>query len=384
MKVNKIFAVLFFFGLSIKCSYSQEFGLNFNHNPENIDFKYVEKIKPEWIRTTPRILDYADGLLNPDTDTGIQKLVDAGKQGYQIAFGFRWDFRNRNLAMPKPGSEREASYFKMVDRILERVGPYVDIFTLGNEPNLETIESDLQYSEGNKVPLVVFTEQLLNHVKAFYNKHPDWKMPQFYTGSLPALFEKKEQNKPGVYELIKFTQQRDDIEGLAIHLHIRDTLQIEQSFDFVRNIMPKKPIIVPEFSLFRLYNKHFGDKIGASLKGQEFAKKYQLNPDLKVHEWLTLVHAGKVPYQQWEEFFLSQDWYIPGYLKTYYRYFKKYNVTLATYPLLQQGFAKIVTEKSASWFLNPLFLQKSFGLNNKGEYYVNPLSYPDYIELMKK
>src|SRR5690606_8747049 len=151
MKVNKIFTVLFFFGLSIKCAYSQELGLNFNHNPENINFKYVEKIKPKWIRTTPRILDYADGLLNPDTDPGIQKLVDAGKQGYQIAFGFRWDFKNRNLAMPEPGAEREAFYFKIVDKILERVGPYVDIFTLGNEPNLESIESDLQYSEGNKV-----------------------------------------------------------------------------------------------------------------------------------------------------------------------------------------------------------------------------------------
>ena len=77
-------------------SYSQQLGLNFNHNPENIDFKYVKKIDVKWIRITPRILDYTDGILNAETDTGIQKIVEAGKMGYNIAFGFRWDFKQKS------------------------------------------------------------------------------------------------------------------------------------------------------------------------------------------------------------------------------------------------------------------------------------------------
>lgn len=369
--------------LSITNSNAQQLGLNFNHNPENIDFNYVKKIGVKWLRITPRILNYTDGILNADTDTGIQKIVEAGRMGYNIAFGFRWDFKHRNLAVPQPGSPKEAEYFKTVDKILDRVGEYVDIFKLGNEPNLETIESDLQYNKQNKVPLVVFTERLMDHVIEYYKNHPSWKVPELYAGSLPALFEKAQQQKPGVYELIKFAQNRPEIKGLAVHLHIADTLQIPQALAFVRTIMPDKPIIVPEFSLFRLYNKHFGDKVAASDRGAAFVKKYHLSPDIKVHEWLGLVNSGKIPYQQWEEMFLSQDWYPAHYLNTYYRYFTKYNVVLATYPLLQQGFDKDVRTESASWFLNPLFLQKSFSLNPQNEYYVNPLSYPDFTKLLK-
>ncbi len=193
-------------GFATTNAYSQQLGLNFNHNPENIDFKYVKKIDVKWIRITPRILDYIDGKLDAKTDTGIQKIVEAGKMGYQIAFGFRWDFKHRNLAMPLPGSAREAEYFKTVDLLLDRVGKYVDIFKLGNEPNLETIESDLQYDKEKKVPLVTFTARLMEHVIGYYKSHSSWKMPEIYAGSLPALFEKAQQQKPGVYELIKFAQ----------------------------------------------------------------------------------------------------------------------------------------------------------------------------------
>lgn len=384
-RLNLLFTLILFINVAnIPCSFSQDLGLNFNHNPENIDFKYVERTRVKWIRTTPRILDYVDGRLNAATDTGIQKIVEAGKRGYKVAFGFRWDFKNRNLTLPEPRSAREAEYFSVVSKILDRVGPYVNIFKLGNEPNLETLESDLQYNNNKKVPLVVFTERLMDHVITYYKKHPSWKMPEIYTGSFPALFEKAQQEKPGVFELIKFTQQRPEIKGLAVHLHIADTLQIPQALEFVRTLMPDKPVIVPEFSLFRLYNKHFADRIAKSARGAAYIRKYGYPQNLKIHEWLTEVHSGRIPHHQWEEMFLSQDWYPPHYLNTYYRYYRKYGVVLATYPLLQQGYAKNVTPSSASWFLNPLYLQKSYGLNDHHEYYINPLSYPDFIKLLKR
>lgn len=362
----------------------QEFGLNFNHNPENINFTYVQQLPVKWLRTTPRILDYVDGKLLLANDTAIQKVVDAGKKGYRIAFGFRWDFKKRNLAMPAEGSEREMVYFQMVDQILERVGPYIQVFTLGNEPNLETMDADLQYNQHKQVPLVLFTERLLTHVLDFYKQHPNWPKPKIYAGSLPALFEKKQQQTPGVTELIKFAQREPRVAGLAVHLHISDTLEIPAAFHFVRSIMPNKPIIVPEFSLFRLYNKHFGDRIANNTKGKAFVQQYHLPADMKIYEWLSLVHAGKIPPQQWEGMFLSQDWYPAHYLFTYDRYFKQYGVILATYPLLQQGFEKQVKPSSASWFLNPLFLQKSFGLTKTGEFVKNPLVYADFVKLAKK
>lgn len=381
-KKIRYLAILLFSFLAIQVK-AQEIGLNFNHNPENIDFNYVRKLPVKWIRTTPRILDYVDGKLDAVNDIAIQKVVDAGKMGYQVAFGFRWDFKNRNLVIPRAGSARESAYFRVVDQLLEKVGPYIQIFTLGNEPNLETTASDMQYNQNKEVPLVLFTERLLDHVLNFYKQHSDWSKPQVYAGSLPALFEKKQQQLPGVIELIKLTQREPEIDGLAVHLHIGDTLQIPAALDFVRSIMPNKPIIVPEFSLFRLYNKHFGDRIANSTRGRAFVTKYQLPADIKLYEWLNLVHTGKVKIGQWEELFLSQDWYPAHYLLAYNRYFKHYGVVLATYPLLQQGFAKMVTPTSASWFLNPLFLQKSFGLTASGEYEKNPLVYADFLSLLQ-
>lgn len=379
-KHNYITLFLLLLGVQLR---AQEIGLNFNHNPENMDFHYIRKLPVKWVRTTPRILDYVDGKLNAVNDSAIQKVVDASKMGYRVAFGFRWDFKHRNLTVPAAGSSREANYFKVLDQLLERVGPFIQIFTLGNEPNLETIESDLQYNGDKQVPLVQFTKRLLAHVLDFYKQHPNWVKPSIYAGSLPALFEKRQQKLPGVIELIKLAQDEPEIDGLAVHLHIGDTLHILQALDFVRSTMPQKPIIVPEFSLFRLYNRHFNDHIGGSSKGKEFIQKYQLPANIKLYEWLNLVHAGKVTIDAWEELFLSQDWYPKHYLLTYDRYYKQYGVVLATYPLLQQGFTKKVKPNSASWFLNPLFLQKSFELSTSGEYEKNPLVYDDFLKLLQ-
>lgn len=380
--MKKIFFIILFSTLCM-AGFSQELGLNFNHNPENINFDYVKKTGVSWIRMTPRILDYVDDNMSPIQDSAIQNVVKAGKEGYKIAFGFRWDFARRKLAMPAPGSEREQQYYQMVDRILERVGPYVRIFLLGNEPNLETIKSDLQYDAKGNVPLVVFTQRLLQHVSAFYATHAGWKKPQYYAGSLPALFEKEQQELPGVKEMIRFAQNDPRVTGLAVHLHIGDTLEIKSALEYVRTIMPHKPIIVPEFSLFRLYNRHFKDEIGESKEGAAFLEKHHLDPHLKVSEWLTKVHQGEIPYGQWEEMFKSQNWYIPHYLLIYQRYFKQYGVVLATYPLLQQGFVRQVNDKSESWLLNPLYLQKSFPGGRGEEYKKNPLCYQDFMTWLR-
>jgi hypothetical protein len=68
---------------------AQELGLSFNHNPEIIDFDYVEKAQVKWIRSTPIIPDYVKGKLDVNDDEGLRKIVEAGERGYQVAFGFR-------------------------------------------------------------------------------------------------------------------------------------------------------------------------------------------------------------------------------------------------------------------------------------------------------
>ncbi|SFO84613.1 hypothetical protein SAMN05428949_6724 [Chitinophaga sp. YR627] len=363
--------------------HAQEIGANFNHDPEIIDLVYLRKTPVKWIRTTPYIFQYINGEKDPATEPGLEKLIDAKKAGYKVAFGFRWDFRKFKLPIPAPGSPEEKKYFATVTAILNRVGAYVDIFKLGNEPNLETMEQDLQLNAEGVVPLVRFTERLLNEVvEPYYREHTQLTRPDVYVGSLPALFEKEQQEKPGVTGLIRLAQENSRIKGLAIHLHISDSLDMEKAFRFVRTIMPDKPIIVPEYSLFRLYNQHVSDELGSSDAGIAFASKYNYPSGMKLYEWYSKANTEKVSAAEWAEMFASRSWFPPHFMKTYYRYFRQYGVVLATYGYLSQSAPAKVTPGTGIWFVNPIFPMKSLQKQADGSYTPNPLWFNDFVDIV--
>jgi len=385
---KRIYAILLlvnFFTCLTFATEAQEVGANFNHDPEIIDFTYLKKTPVDWVRTTPYIFEYINGKKDPDTEVGLEKVIQAKKAGYKVAFGFRWDFKKFDLQIPEPGSEAERKYFSVAGKILERVGPYVDIFKLGNEPNLETKAEDLQFDSDGIVPLVRFTERLLSEVvEVYYTSHPELKRPDIYTGSLPRLFLKEEQVKPGVLGLIKLAQTNTKIKGLSIHLHISDSSEMEECFRFVRSIMPLKPIIVPEFSLFRLYNKHVSDELGDSEGGIAFAKKYGYSPSMKLYQWYSKANTERVSATEWEEMFASRKWFPAHFMKTYYRYFQKHGVVLATYGFLSQSAPEKMGPDSPTWFINPIFPMKSLTVQPNGTYTPNPLWFHDFCEVVRK
>lgn len=375
--------IFLFCGASI--SFAQEIGANFNHEPQIIDLRYLKKTPVEWIRTTPYIFEYINGQKDPATEPGLGKIIDAKNAGYRVAFGFRWDFKKYHLRIPEPGSERETKYFDVVRALLSRVGGHIDMLKLGNEPNLETTAPDLQFSRAGYVPLVNFMERMLNNVVLpFYQSHPEYKKPDFYVGSLPALFERGQQQTPGVVELIKFAQRDKNLTGLSVHLHIADTLEIPRALNFVRSLMPSKPIIVPEFSMFRLYNKHVPDLIGATPEGKAFLRQYNYPDTMHIYEWYSLVNGQKVDAAQWEAFFKSQAWFQPHVLQTFYRYFQKYGVVLATYGFFSQAAPAHVRPGTAIWFINPIFPCKSLKTDVNGDCPANPLWFDDFTSIVNK
>jgi hypothetical protein len=379
------YIVLFsFFIFSFRYVGAQEIGANFNHDPEIIDFTYLKKTPVEWIRTTPYIFEYIRGEKNADTEIGLAKVIEAKKAGYKVAFGFRWDFAKFKLNVPAPGLAEEKKYFDTATKILNRVGPYLDIFTLGNEPNLETKREDLQRNAKGIVPLVLFTERLLSEVvEPYYSTHPDAKRPDVYAGSLPRLFNKEEQKLPGVVDLIGLAQRHTAIKGLAVHLHISDSLEMEEALRFVRSLMPDKPIIVPEYSLFRLYNSHVSDMLGDSAPGIAFASRYGYAPTMKLYEWYGKANTQRVTSKEWEDMFASRPWFPQHFMKTYYRYFQKYGVVLATYGYLSQSAPQKMGPASPTWFINPIYPMKSLMPLADGSYAPNPLWYDDFIAVVR-
>lgn len=370
---------------SLRPAAAQEIGANFNHDPEIIDISYLKKTPVEWVRSTPRIFEYINGSKNPATEAGLQKLIEAKAAGYKVAFGFRWDFKKYDLNIPAPGSPLEKKYFAVARAMLSRLGGNIDNLTLGNEPNLETRDEDLQVNDKGYVPLVRFMQRLLNQVALpYYNAHPQFKRPDIYVGSLPALYEVKQQKTPGVTGLIELAQNTKELAGLAVHLHIADTLQIGKALDFVRKIMPLKPIIVPEFSLFQLYNRHVGDMIGNSKAGKVFARKYGYADNMRLYNWYSIANTKRVGAKEWQELFLSREWFFPHALLTYYRYFRKYHVVLATYGFFSQSAPRQVGPQTPVWFVTPVFACKSLKPGADGSCGKNPLWFDDFVDISNR
>lgn len=375
----KISVLLFTITLFVN---AQEIGSNFNHNAEMIDFEYLKKAQVEWIRTTPRILDYVDGILSLENDPALQNVIKAGELGYKVAFGYRWDFKKRNKRIPEPNSEEEQLYFEYAKKMLAKVAKYVQVFKLGNEPNLETLKLDMYENEDGVIPLIRFTERLMTEVVDPYFEKEGLERPDMYVGSFPRLFMENEREIPGVRKMIEFAHKNDKITGLAVHLHISDTLQIDDSFKFVRSIMPKKPIIVPEFSLFRMYNSKLSEPVAINETGKAFLKKYNHNPNWKNYDYFTHTNTNGVSQQEWSDFFATRDWFPQHNLKIYYDRYKKYGVVLATYPLVQQSCPQNMTPTSPTWFINPIFCKISLLPQPNGEISSNPLHFQDFLDIV--
>jgi len=371
--------------LACAAATAQEIGANFNHDPEIIDISLLKRVPVDWIRTTPYIFEYIKGEKRPDSGEGLGNVIRAHQAGYKIAFGFRWDFRKFGLRIPQPGSAEEKEYFGVARQILERVGPSIEIFKLGNEPTLETMDADMQPDTSGAAPLVRFTQRLLTEVvEPCYRAHPGWKRPAVYVGSLPALFEPRMQKLPAVAGLIELAQSNPAIEGLSIHLHIETEQDMRESFEFVRHRMPAKPIIVPEFSLHRLYVKHLKDPLGADQAGREFAARFHRDPEMRLHQWYSLANQHKVSTEEWSAMFASRNWFPPHFMLTYYRYFERYGVRLATYGFVSQYAPPVVPPNGSAWFINPIFPAKSLPPNADGSFTPNPLWMDDFVAIVNK
>lgn len=369
--------------LSVKAQENEtQLGANYNHDPDLIELNLLERSGVAWVRVTPRFYRYLNGELDPATDDGLQHLINAKNSGYKVAFGFRFDFRQNNERIPEPGSARENEMFNVASQVLARIGQHIDIFTLGNEPNLETLAEDMIHQEShNGIPLVVFTERLLNEVfEPFYELRPSIARPEVYGGSIPAIFETRWKNNDAVKGLLQMANDDDRIAGFDLHFHISNFDEVDDGFQFARSIMPDKPFLITEFSLHRLYRSKISEELGVDEAGESFANEYGYDPTWKAYQWYTVVNSNRVTPEEFQAFFDSRSWYPEGYLNTYREKFNEYGVYLATYPILQQSAPQVLNETSPLWFINPVFMQVSLLQEEDGALGANPLCVEDYLE----
>lgn len=358
-----------------------QLGANYNHDPDLIENELLARAGVRWVRVTPRFFRYMNGELDPATDEGLQHIIRASNAGYKVVFGFRFDF-HQNERIPIPNSQREREMFDVIGSVIARIGEHIDIFTLGNEPNLETVSADMVFQESHGgIPLVVFTQRLLDEVvEPFYDRRPSFRRPEIYGGSIPAIFQTSTQNNDAVRGLLQMANDDDRIAGFDLHFHIESFDEVDAGFEFARSIMPEKPFLITEFSLHRLYRSKIEEPLNATEAGTDFANIYGYDPTWKSYQWYTVVNSQRVTPDEFKAFFDSRDWYPQNYLDLYREKFNQYGVYLATYPILQQSAPQVLNPTSPLWFINPVYMQVSLEREEDGSLAANPLCVDDYLE----
>jgi hypothetical protein len=87
--------------------------------------------------------------------------------------------------------------------------------------------------------------------------------------------------------------------------------------------------------------------------------------------------------EEWSDFFASRKWFPQHFMQTYYRYFKKNGVVLATYGYFSQSAPQRVGPNSPIWFVNPIFPGKSLVPHADGSIMENPLWFQDFVDAAK-
>jgi len=72
------------------------------------------------------------------------------------------------------------------------------------------------------------------------------------------------------------------------------------------------------------------------------------------------------------------------FMLTYYRYFERYGVRLATYGFVSQYAPPVVPPNGSAWFINPIFPAKSLPPNADGSLTPNPLWMDDFVAIVNK
>lgn len=380
----KIYPILLFTLLLFHIAKAQQIGANFNENIENINASVLSKAEVNWVRAFVNIPRH---FLEIDPKG---KIIDVNKKAIEsfdyeplmnlkdkkIILSFKLDFKYKNIGVPDENSKEEKLLLKAISLFLKekKIGKIVDILVVGNEPMWETPNEDEKKlgSITNKIIILV------NELKICEN----WKY-EIFAGALNRTSELSE-NKI-LKEIIKVTQENPLVAGIDLHIHTNDLKNAEADPAYIRNIAQiNKKIICTEFSIVRLFEAYNNNPLG------EWGDKNGYPANMKLYEWLNVIQqkaieGTPVKSEIFMSYFNSQKWYPKQWFNAFRDSFTKYNVSVATYGLVNKlkEKPKKLNAKSPLWILNFVYNGGILGNDDAGLGLQNPLVYPEFMESKK-
>lgn len=265
-------------------------GANFNEHYDDIDYDEMREANAKWLRIFV-------GPALPTRDAALDAVLAADANGFKTVLSIKWSFRDRDF--PAPGTTEMQREIDRLNVILERVMGKVDILVIGNEPYIDTLDSQ------QDADLNVFYETMAARAIAYRAQActADCRT-RLYMGALNRL-DLPANLTPSVERWLQYVKATPQIDGVDIHPHIP---AIEASRAFLDYILPRmradQRFIVTEFSLVHWWGQNSTKPITAS-----FADKYGL--PRTTQNWEVIRSAVENPFTKakWDEYLSSSPWF---------------------------------------------------------------------------
>ena len=358
-----------------------ELGANFNESLEVARLPALDITGVKWIRGFLPASEFIDGPRRAATDPGLETFRKAAASGRKIALTLKWDFAKSKTPtrVPAPGSAREKACFDWAVDVAKSTRP--DMLLLVNEVYIDTPPEDMKPAPGGSIPMVVFLKRLAAHIHAAGLAAPEGKPLPLGCGGFTRINGKNMQANPATHALLAWLADAPEISLVDFHMHQNTVDEFTDALAYMRKALPKRPLVVSEFSVIHAYSQHVGDKIGATAAGRAFAQKYNRDPKQTYTDYLNAIARKPVPETELDAMLASASWFDPKFLEKACAIMKKNGVVLATYAYLQEaaGLRNPNRPMTVPWRLNPIFHDRDAYVPDSTRLAITPGFYETFV-----
>jgi hypothetical protein len=336
-------------------------GANFNENLHAACLPALDATGVKWIRGFLPATEFIEGPRRLASDPALATFRAAAASGRRVALSLKWDFRRAQTRVPAPDSAQEQACFAWALEVAQFGRP--DLLLLINEIFIDTPEEDLLPGPDGAIPMVRFLQRLAAHVHAAGLKTPDGAPLPVSCGGFTRMDRRQNRELPATRALLPWLASTPHLTHVNYHLHQQDLTQFAAAAGFMRAHLPKRPLVVTEFSLVWAFQQAAKDTLGSTAAGRAFAEKFHHRPDQTVFAYLDAAALQPVPEEELHAFLASRTWFDPRSLEGMCELMERNGVVLATFAYLQESSGlenprRKLGGQQPPWRLNPVFQER--------------------------
>ena len=239
---------------------------------------------------------------NNNADTLNEKtkaFIEVNKEGVPIVLSIIWPNKNSKYHRIPEGRDRiEALEF--IKEFLLKVGPYISIYSLNNEPDIDNDENDKKYDENHTIKSIEWMKELAAASKEVINNNPE--ISHLKISSHGFLIYEKMKREMTIMEKDFLKAQFDwinndkNVDFADVHLHVGSVDDMENTIDYMQK-HTNKPLICTEWSQAGELDNWIEKKTN-----KIFADKWGIDSQLTNEEFVRLCYKEPVTKEQWDDF----------------------------------------------------------------------------------